>query len=563
MRYYKIGIFVLLIFVLTAIFVACGSETPASTTADTTSAQVVETTAPTTTVPTTTVPTTTAKPTTESSAVTTVPTTTIEDFYKQKLDWPEEIVPSPKQVTLGGDKGYGLFLLNPTITSEDEAFNLYLDTFIGYTQKILGATITKGNGGIVLRRDTTLSAGAYALTATKDGVTIKAADNDGITYALATLHQILEYENGELCVPAYTIYDRPDSSYRTLMVDLARKFHTLDQVLDYIDLCYLYKIKFLHLHFTDKEAYRLPSEAFPKLTSSQGYSKEDIAKLNQYALERNIEIIPEIDLPGHAISITTAYPDLFGHTATYGSVTNEVVCIGKPEFFDNLQIIFDEIAAMFPNSRYLHIGGDEADFSTLTNCSDCGQFIFDHDITSLKMFYTYFIKLATEMVLDMGKTPIVWEGFPKEGAEMISRDILVTGWESLYHLPDDLVAEGFTVTNSSWLPLYIIPAGINSSVPTGRWQPEDILKWNPYTWRNWWSSSPASKNPIVVAPTDQVVGGSLCAWETTYAQDITPIKENLAALSERLWNVNAKITVSEYMKALNKLYAMADKVIGD
>ena len=554
MRYYKLGICLVLILALVVVLMACGSETPTSTTEDTTSTQSADTTAPVTT----------AKPTPESSATTTAPTTTtIDSFYKQKLEWPEQIVPSPKEVTLGGDKGYGLYLLNPTIISEDEAFNLYLDTFIGYTQKILGATITKGNGGIVLRRDNTLSAGAYSLTATKDGVTVKAADNDGVTYALATLHQILEYENGELCVPAYTIYDKPDSSYRTLMVDLARKFHTLDQVLDYIDLCYLYKIKFLHLHFTDKEAYRLPSEAFPKLTASQGYSKEDIAKLNQYALERNVEIIPEIDLPGHAVSITTAYPDVFGHTATYGSVTNDVVCIGRPEFFNNLQIIFDEIAAMFPNSRYLHIGGDEADFSTLTNCADCGQFIFDHDITSLKMFYTYFIKLATEMVLDMGKTPIVWEGFPKEGAEMISRDILVTGWESLYHLPNDLVAEGFTVTNSSWLPLYIIPAGINSSVPKGRWQPEDILKWNVYTWRNWWSASSASKNPIVVDPTDQVVGGSLCAWECTYAQNITPIKENLAALSERLWNVDATIDVTEYMKALNKVYAMADKVLDD
>ena len=561
MRYFKLSFCIILILALVVIFMSCGGEMPATDTSTTTASTN-------TTAPITTEPFESTKPSTESSAVTTapittVPMTTIDSFHKEKLEWPEEIVPSPKKVTLMGDKGYGLYLLNPTITSEDEAFSLYLDTFIDYTQKILGVTITKGSGGIVLHRDATLGDGAYSLIATNDGVTVKAGDNDGITYALATLHQILEYENGELCVPAYIIYDRPDSSYRTLMVDLARKFHTLDQVLDYIDLCYLYKIKFLHLHFTDKEAYRLPSDAFPKLTASKSYSKEDIAKLNQYALERNIEIIPEIDLPGHAVSITTAYPDIFGHTNTYGSVTNEVVCIGKPGFYDNLKIILEEICEMFPNSRYLHVGGDEADFSSLTNCSDCGQYIYDNDITSLKMFYTYFIKNITDMVLNMNRTPIVWEGFPQEGAEMISRDILVTGWESLYHLPDDLVAEGFTVTNSSWLPLYIIPAGINSSVPTGRWQPKDILNWNPYTWRNWWSASPASQNPIVVAPTDQVVGGSLCAWETTYAQDITPIKENLAALSERLWNVNRKLTVSEYMKALNKLYAIADKVLSN
>ena len=550
MRYYKLGICIMLILIAVLVFISCGET--ANTTEGTTAATEPGTTASAADITTVTIPTTT------------VPTTTaVTDFYKEKTDRPEHIVPMPKKTTLLGDTGYGLYLLNPTISSEDTAFDIYLNTFIDYAKKITGVTIAKGEGGIVLRRDTTLDAGEYQLTATKDGVVIKASDNDGITYALATLHQIMEYEDGVLCVPAYTISDKPDSSYRTLMVDLARKYHTLEQVLDYVDLCYLYKIKFLHLHFTDREAYRLPSEAFPNLSSPQSYSKEDIAKLTQYALERNVEIIPEIDLPGHVKSITAAYPEIFGHTATYGTVTDDVVCIGKPDFFKNLKTIFEEICKMFPNSRYLHIGGDEADFSTLTNCADCGQYIYDHDITSLKMFYTYFIKVTTEMVLEMGRTPIVWEGFPKEGAEMLSRDILVTGWESLYHLPNDLIEEGFMVTNSSWLPLYIIPENINASVPSGRWQPQDILTWNKYTWRNWWNASPASKNPIVVEPTDQVVGGSLCAWECTYAQNITPIKENLAALSERLWNEDATINVPEYLKALDKLYAMADKVIGN
>ena len=550
MRYYKLGICIMLILIAVLVFISCGET--ANTTEGTTAATEPGTTASAADITTVTIPTTT------------VPTTTaVTDFYKEKTDRPEHIVPMPKKTTLLGDTGYGLYLLNPTISSEDTAFDIYLNTFIDYAKKITGVTIAKGEGGIVLRRDTTLDAGEYQLTATKDGVVIKASDNDGITYALATLHQIMEYEDGVLCVPAYTISDKPDSSYRTLMVDLARKYHTLEQVLDYVDLCYLYKIKFLHLHFTDREAYRLPSEAFPNLSSPQSYSKEDIAKLTQYALERNVEIIPEIDLPGHVKSITAAYPEIFGHTATYGTVTDDVVCIGKPDFFKNLKTIFEEICKMFPNSRYLHIGGDEADFSTLTNCADCGQYIYDHDITSLKMFYTYFIKVTTEMVLEMGRTPIVWEGFPKEGAEMLSRDILVTGWESLYHLPNDLIEEGFMVTNSSWLPLYIIPENINASVPSGRWQPQDILTWNKYTWRNWWNASPASKNPIVVEPTDQVVGGSLCAWECTYAQNITPIKENLAALSERLWNADATINVPEYLKALDKLYAMADKVIGN
>lgn len=551
---HKLGICILLVLIAVAVLVACGDKT-ATTTASTTAstqAETVNTTAAATKA------TSTATPTT-----TTAPVTAEQQAYAYASEIPS-IVPTPKNVSVvKTDAGYALYQLQPAITSQDAAFDIYLDTFIEYTQKITNVTLTKGSGGIALSRDANMAAGEYAIVCTDRGVSVTAGDNDGITYALATLHQIVENQNGTLTVPAYSLSDKPDSSYRTLMVDLARKYHTLDQVLDYIDLCYLYKIKFLHLHFTDKEAYRLPSEAFPKLTSSRAYSKEDIAALNQYALERNVEIIPEIDLPGHATSLTSAYPELFGHTATYGSVTKEVVCMGKPAFFDNLTLLLEEICEMFPNSRYLHVGGDEADFSTLPNCDDCGQYIFDHDITSLSMLYTYFIKNVTEIVLDMGRTPIVWEGFPTEGAEMLSRDILVTGWESLYHLPDALVEEGFTVTNSSWLPLYIIPPNANASVPNGRWQPEDILEWDVYTWRNWWSASPASKNPIVVEPTDKVVGGSLCVWECTYEQSITPIKENLAALSERLWNRDATIDITAYMKTLNRLYTIADKLISD
>ena len=95
----------------------------------------------------------------------------------------------------------------------------------------------------------------------------------------------------------------------------------------------------------------------------------------------------------------------------------------------------------------------------------------------------------------------------------------------------------------------------------GRWQPDDILHWNPYTWRNWWSASAAYQKPIVVAPTDQVIGGTLCAWECTYDQDITPVKENLIALSERLWNVNGSVSTTKFKAATEKLWAMADKLL--
>ena len=471
------------------------------------------------------------------------------------------IVPQPKELKLEGEKdNYVIYDLKPAISTADQAFVQYVNAFIGYAQKINNVALAYDGGGIELKRDTSLKAGQYRIVCDKNGVAVSASDNDGITYGLATLHQILRVEaDGKLVVPSYTITDQPDSSYRALMVDLARKWHTMEQIKDYIDLCYLYKIKFIHLHFTDKESYTLPSEAFPKLSSKRNsYSAQDIANLNKYALERNIEIIPEIDMPGHAACITAAYPDLFKHT---GSSESNVLCMGKPNFMANMKILMEELIAMFPNSRYIHVGGDEANFSASNDCSDCKKYMQDNGIKNTEALYTHFVKEITDLVLSLGKTPVVWEGFPKEGAETISRDIVVTAWESLYHLPNDLVAEGFTVANSSWQPLYIVPP-THSGVEGGRWSAMTIMnEWNIYTWRNWWSASAAYKNPIVVEPTDKVIGGTLCAWECTYEQDIAPVKENLAAVSEKLWNVNIKVTPSSYKKTLDHIWSLADKLV--
>lgn len=473
------------------------------------------------------------------------------------------IIPTPKEVKLVGDKSnYVIYDLSPKISTTDDEFAKYINTFTEYTAKIIDVTLENEVGGIELKRDTSLSAGQYHIVCDQNGICVTASDNDGMTYALATLLQIIQCQNGKLTVPSYTITDQPDCSYRALMVDLARKWHTLVQVKDYVDLCYLYKIKFIHLHFTDNESYTLPSDAFPKLsTNSRSYTKQDIAELNQYCLERNIEIIPEIDMPGHATPFTEAYPELFKHTVTQGSANGRVLCVGKAGLTDNLKTLITELIEMFPNSRYIHVGGDEADFSHCNTCADCQKYMADIGISDTKALYTKFVKDVTDTVLSLGKTPVVWEGFPKEGAEDISRDIVVTGWESLYHLPNDLIDEGFTVTNSSWKPLYIVPP-THPDVQGGRWQPLHILlEWNIYTWRNWWSASAAYANPITVEPTDQVIGGTLCAWECTYEEDITPVKENLAAVSERLWNVKSVINPTLYMKALRNLWDMADKVI--
>ena len=122
----------------------------------------------------------------------------------------------------------------------------------------------------------------------------------------------------------------------------------------------------------------------------------------------------------------------------------------------------------------------------ITTMEELVAYMKEHNIPNVKALYTHSIKVLTDMVLDMGKIPVVWEGFPKEGSEGISRKVVVTAWESLYHLPNELIEEGFTVTNSSWMPLYVVKPD-HPNVKNGRWYPKDILSdWNIYTWKNWW-----------------------------------------------------------------------------
>ncbi len=474
-----------------------------------------------------------------------------------------DIIPAPKEVALEGDAdNYVVYPLKKAISSTDSEFEKYIAPFNKYLAKINNTVLRKEEGGIVLTRDKSLSAGEYKIECRAEGVTVSASDDDGITYALATLHQIIRSEKGELSVPSYTIKDKPDSSYRALMVDLARQWHPYETLRDYIDICYIYKIKFLHLHFTDNESYTLPSEAFPRLsTEGRSYTKEQIKELNEYALARNIELIPEVDIPGHAVGLTNAYPELFSNKDADGNyVDATIICAGKAGLIDNLQTLYSEVISMFPNSRYIHIGGDEANISTWESCPDCIAYMNENGISGKYPLYTRVIKNITDMILSLDKTPIVWEGFPKEGAEEISRDIIVTAWESLYHLPNDLIEEGFTITNSSWKPLYIVPP-THFGVPGGRWYPSDILDWNIYTWMNWWDQSAAYEKPIVIEPTDQVIGGTLCAWENDYETDIVRIKENLGALSERLWNVNGKVSKDSFEESLDRMITFIDRVI--
>ena len=475
-----------------------------------------------------------------------------------------KVIPMPKEVKGEVDGEFESVSVLPRVHTDSEKFKPYIETFSEYAEKLHGIKFDISVGGIMLYSDPVLAKGEYRLITDNGMVNLYAYDSDGATNALSTVLQLIRPNKEGVEFPVVSIKDKPDCEYRSLMVDLAREWHKFENLLEYVDLCYLYKIKYLHLHFIDTQSYTLPSDVFPGVsTVGRHYTKEEIKVLNEYALARNIELIPEFEVPGHAAAMVNAYPELFANTpcdapasevdpeAFKTEFANNIICVGKPGVMDNIRKLMAEVMDMFPNSRYIHIGGDEAEINDWGNCKDCLRYMKEHRINGVREIYTHFTKLATDMVLEMGRTPIVWEGFPKEGNETISRDVLVIAWESYYHVAYDLVKEGFNIVNASWKPVYITPQIY--------WSAEDIMAWNIYSWSHWWEKSEAHLNPIHLAPSNQVKGGMLCSWECTYDEEIEHIRENLAAVSERTWNIRRYAEDNQFREKIEHILPMAKK----
>jgi len=482
------------------------------------------------------------------------------------------LIPTPKTYQI--DEKTVCFL-NCSIYTEIDRWKDYCRTFADTFYSLYEVKPEFATGGIVLVKEDSLAAGSYTIESdmSADGqgyIKVGASDDEGILYGISSLIQLIDLWQGKIGIPKMQVEDYPDKDYRAFMVDLGREWHPFDKLLKYVDLCFLYKIKYLHLHIVDFWLYTLPSKAFPKLTvPHKCYTYEQIAELNVYAKERGVVLIPEYECPGHASVMVREYPEAFGNHCEEkvnsdlrdeeGRIipVESVMCAGSEVCFEANKLLLKEISDLFPDAPYLHIGGDEAAIKAWDYCTDCKKYMEEQGIADVHELYSDFIGRIAEYVLSLGKTPMVWEGFPEKGFERVPKETIVVVFESLYHMPDKLLEEGFRIINSSWQPLYVVPR-VNR-----RWNAFDILKWNVYNWQHFAASSEAFLNPITVAPTEQMLGSMLCAWEQTFEREILLVMENLAAMSERSWTVRRVCKDEEFMPKLQRLLSRAERIIQD
>ena len=265
-----------------------------------------------------------------------------------------------------------------------------------------------------------LPADGYAIDVAPGKIVIKAAGEAGKYYGLQTLFQLLQEGNNTLTIGSLS--DAPRYAYRGFMWDVSRHFFTVDEVKKVLDQLARLKMNVFHWHLSDDQGFRIESKKFPKLNEigavrsdergSGFYTQEEIKEVVAYAEARHIDVIPEIDLPGHTTAIIAAYPEMSCsgepvEVGVGGGIYSRILCGGDEKVYDFLYELLDEVLPLF-KSEYFHLGGDEAPKAEWKKCPKCQARMADLGLANEEELQAYFTAQLVEFLKSRGKTAIAW-----------------------------------------------------------------------------------------------------------------------------------------------------------
>jgi len=321
---------------------------------------------------------------------------------------------------------------------------------------------------IVLVIDTAVSenSGGYILSVTGRSIFLKSPSAEGLFRGIQTIRQLLppqvETEGGlagetAAAVPACYITDAPRFSYRGLHLDVCRHFYTVDEVKRYLDIMALHKFNVFHWHLTDDQGWRIEIKKYPGLTVTGSqrketlvghggrppftydgiphggyYTQEQAREIVKYAADRYITVIPEIEMPGHAVAAIASYPWLSctGNkldVQTRWGVFDDVFCAGKDTVFAFLEDVLDEVIEIF-TSEYMHVGGDECPKVRWENCSACQKRIKDEGLKNEHELQSWFITRMEKYLNAHGRQIIGWDEILEGG---LAPEATVMSWRGV------------------------------------------------------------------------------------------------------------------------------------
>lgn len=295
---------------------------------------------------------------------------------------------------------------------------------------------------------------AYKININSNIIMIHYAENAGLIHALMTLKQIKNTKNNTY--PCVTIIDYPTYKYRGMHLDVSRHFFDVNFIKKYIKMLAFYKFNTFHWHLTDDQGWRIEIKKYPKLSqiaafrngSQYGkysdqtfdtlryggyYTQEEIKEVVKYAKDLGIQIIPEIEMPGHALAALSAYPEFSCNqqplnAAKGWGVFDDVFCAGNDQTFEFLQNVLDEVIALFPESKYIHIGGDECPKTRWKTCSKCQNRMKENGLKDEHELQSYFVQRIEKYINSKGKFIIGWDEILEGG---LAPNATVMSWRGI------------------------------------------------------------------------------------------------------------------------------------
>ncbi len=458
--------------------------------------------------------------------------------------------------------GQKIYCTSPLLRREAEFLKERLDG-LGYKAEIRSGG--KPAKGIGLSLDGSLNKEGYELKSAPGRITITGGSPAGVFYGIQTLLQ--ELENGGL--RCGTIKDAPRYAWRGYMLDEARHFSGEKQVKLMLDIMARYKINRFHWHLSDEQGWRIEIKKYPLLatvggvgshsdpdTPAQYYTQEQIRDIVAYAADRHIEIIPEIDMPGHATASNRAYPEYSGGgTAEHPEFTFNV---GKEETYAYLTNILREVAALFP-SQYMHIGGDEVAYGSKAWETDphVVALMEREGLKNVKEAERYFMRRMTDSVRSLGKTQIGWDELVDLDAD--PRSTVIMWWR--HDRPEQLfkaLDRGYTTVMCPRRPLYFDFVQHDSHSWGRRWDGfcplEDVYAF-PDRWFAGWNLSDAELSHII--------GIQANLWaELVHNKERVDFMTfpRLCALAESAWSAPEVKNYENFMQRLEDSFTLFDKL---
>lgn len=381
------------------------------------------------------------------------------------------VVPVPAEYSVG--EGYFYFNADMKFGVENESqlrmvsdFATLLGRQTGFVPSIM---IGSETADVRLETVASLPDEAYNLVVTSEKILIESAGDAGFFYALQSLRQLLpvgvvegkkQNRTMEYKIPVMTVNDRPRFGYRGLMIDVSRYFMPKHNLLKIIDAASFLKINKIHLHLVDDNGWRLEIKKYPRLTQvgawrvkrdepfpnrrnqeegepvSVGgyYTQDDMREIIRFAALRQIEIIPEIEMPAHTNSSLAVYPELacpvvnrfIGVLPGIGGKNSEIVyCAGNDSVFSFLEDVIDEVSELFP-SKYIHLGGDEASKVNWAKCPRCRARMEAEHIEHTEELQSYFMTRMSNYVRSKGKEVMGWDELTNS---TLPEGAIIYGWQ--------------------------------------------------------------------------------------------------------------------------------------